>query len=338
MLAEKRINSRHASNNMLSGNTISRQASSSELNSLSLSTNTITSSPEKNKHSKAAQKAARSKRCKSLLMLSSPFSSSATSSMKMSLLSLLHPNQNQHNSLELCPNKQQHHHLNHLIQHNRNSSSSTDEENFSSQSDHNLQESISCSPAINSPNLKFKDNNTLQQTTTNIRNKCVKMKLFEQPLDKLFSPKAMKQLNNLINAHHSPSFESTLNKRKRTTSTSAACLRKFSIDLNNNSSNSNSYSSPSANNSLTQVQREQLLYSVIPEPIKNLLNELYLRGPSTVGIFRKSPNAKHCKELRQKLESDSLSSIRHFQVTVIASVFKVSTILLNGSERGSTFR
>lgn len=319
---------------MLSGTTICRQASSSELASLSLST-TLTSSPEKNKHSKAAQKAARSKRCKSLLMLSSPFSSSTTSSMKMSLLSLLHPNQNQHDSLhDLCLNKQQQHgrldHHNQNNNNNNNSSSSTDEENYSTQSDYNLQESISCSPAINSSNFKLR-NNTQQQTTT--RHKCVKMKLFEQPLDKLFSPKAMKQLNNLINAHYSPSFDSTLNKRKRSTSTSTACLRKFSIDLNNNTNNN----SPSSTNSFTQAQRQQLLHSVIPEPIKNLLNELYIRGPSTVGIFRKSPNAKHCRELRQKLEADSLSSIKHFQVTVIASVFKVSTILLNGSERDCAF-
>lgn len=64
--------------------------------------------------------------------------------------------------------------------------------------------------------------------------------------------------------------------------------------------------------------------AALPEPIKSLLNELYLRGPATVGIFRKSPNAKDCRELRQKLETDCRSSIEQFQVNVIASVFKVS--------------
>lgn len=69
------------------------------------------------------------------------------------------------------------------------------------------------------------------------------------------------------------------------------------------------------------------MLNVLPEPIKRLLAELYARGPSTVGIFRKSPNAKHCKELRQKLEtSDGHSSIEQFQVNVIASVFKVGSL------------
>lgn len=102
----------------------------------------------------------------------------------------------------------------------------------------------------------------------------------------------------------------------------------------------------------------QLMLRCLPEPIECLLRELYLRGPSTLGIFRKSPNAKHCKELRQKLEqlqqqqqqasstaqqtnaatttttaatttgqsSPYAAAIEQFQVNVIASVFKVSTI------------
>lgn len=142
------------------------------------------------------------------------------------------------------------------------------------------------------------------------RVKCIKMKLFEQPLEKLFNPRAMKQLHSAIEQPGSA-------KPKR--SASVACLRKFSLDANNNR---NSYSPQVC---LSQRQRQQLMLAVLPQPIRNLLHELYHRGPSTVGIFRKSPNAKHCKELRQKLESDSQSSIEQFQVTVIASVFKVST-------------
>lgn len=71
-------------------------------------------------------------------------------------------------------------------------------------------------------------------------------------------------------------------------------------------------------------RRRQLELATIPEPIRNLLAQINSRGPSTVGIFRKSPSAKHCKELRHKLETDSQSTIEDFQVTVIASVFKVS--------------
>jgi len=51
-----------------------------------------------------------------------------------------------------------------------------------------------------------------------------------------------------------------------------------------------------------QERCRQLLLASLPAPIKHLLIELYRKGPSTVGIFRKSPNAKHCRELRAKLE------------------------------------
>lgn len=69
-------------------------------------------------------------------------------------------------------------------------------------------------------------------------------------------------------------------------------------------------------------QQQQVIQILDTEPIIRLLRELYLRGPNTVGIFRKSPSAKHCRELRQKLEADGRSSIDEFQVTVIASVLK----------------
>lgn len=185
------------------------------------------------------------------------------------------------------------------------------------------------------------------------------MKLFEQPLDKLFSPKAMKQLNQAIklanyssNNEHQPHgqahtsksklpYSSTFkqNKKQHKRSPSSAYLWKFFLDANNNSNNVNNINrtcndvvattptGAKANSSSDEAQnklRNQLMLAVLPEPIRNLLNELYLRAPTTVGIFRKSPNAKHCRELRLKLEADSKSSIEHFQVTVIASVFKVS--------------
>ena len=62
----------------------------------------------------------------------------------------------------------------------------------------------------------------------------------------------------------------------------------------------------------------------LPAPVHNLLAELHARGPTTVGIFRKSPNAKQCKELRHKLETDFTTQVDNFPVTVVASVFKVS--------------
>lgn len=249
----------------------------------------------------AALKTTRAKRCRSLLTLSSPFSSSATSSMKSSLMSLLHPNQQQQqqsaHELDLC-----------------RSLRPLDVERPAGEPVGQA-DGLSCAPAAGSA----KQQQQQQQTP---RSRCVKMKLFEQPLDKLFSPKAMKQLNSAIN---SPPEQ--VGKRKRTSA--AACLRKLSLDTNNNSSNSNNCQAAN----LSQAQRQQLMLNVLPEPIRNLLNQLYLRGPTTVGIFRKSPNAKHCKELRQKLETDSQSSIEQFQVTVIASVFKVSTRLRDDDDQ-----
>ncbi|XP_038604481.1 rho GTPase-activating protein 20-like isoform X2 [Tachyglossus aculeatus] len=41
----------------------------------------------------------------------------------------------------------------------------------------------------------------------------------------------------------------------------------------------------------------------LPKPILDLLLLLYQRGPSTQGIFRRSANAKSCKELKEKLNS-----------------------------------
>lgn len=214
-------------------------------------------------------------------------------------------------------------------------------------------------------------------------------KLFEQPLEKLFNPKAIKQFNETIAASNlrSPpalcqslsapltsstltwaklSKENSASKRKR----AAARLRRFTIDANNNTpaaslittitsaplasavlsphltgsshnlattgcqplatadatrATSGHDSAFSGHSIISQGPHERLigadpsaddheqscrllLLNVLPEPIRCLLQEIYLRGPATVGIFRKSPNAKHCKELKQKLETVSLSS------------------------------
>lgn len=223
----------------------------------------------------SCKKALRSKRCKSLLLLSSPFSGSSSLNVKSSLLSLL--------SVQPAPDPQ-------------------------------LIGSFNCQP------LESKQ-------SPGKRTKCVKMKLFEQPLERLFSPKAMKQLNQAIQKQvderrtkeqhqqqqHRLSIGTVCKRRQRlrqTLSSPASLIREFSL-------------TEDANNNLN----EQLMLNCLPEPIRNLLGELNSRGPTTVGIFRKSPSAKHCKELRQKLEMDSQSCVGHFQVSVIASVFKVSTEL-----------
>lgn len=58
-----------------------------------------------------------------------------------------------------------------------------------------------------------------------------------------------------------------------------------------------------------------------------MLRQLYLKGPFTVGIFRKSANARICRELQVKLEANPLASLEDVSVVVVGSVFKVSQIV-----------
>lgn len=130
-------------------------------------------------------------------------------------------------------------------------------------------------------------------------------------------------LDNSFDSDKPPSVKcysiSTLNLNQLNESTSSSI-----INYNNGHQCRKIVKSASQRNSRSETQRYKLLHSILPKPIKNLLNELYSRAPTTVGIFRKSPNARQCKELRHKLETDSTSPIGDFHVTVIASVFKVS--------------
>ncbi|XP_025097224.1 rho GTPase-activating protein 20-like isoform X3 [Pomacea canaliculata] len=41
-----------------------------------------------------------------------------------------------------------------------------------------------------------------------------------------------------------------------------------------------------------------------PKPIVDLLTVLFREGPETVGILRKSPNIKMCREIREKLDQE----------------------------------
>lgn len=161
-----------------------------------------------------------------------------------------------------------------------------------------------------------------------------KTKLFEQPLDKLLSPKSVKQLNEAIRKQNNK--QSTNNSTGTNTQATRSYQRLNNhhyhvnnnklVELLNNNSTYNNNNSDIIRDPDEDERCRLLMLNVLPEPIKRLLAELYARGPGTIGIFRKSPNAKHCKELRQKLEtSDGLNSIEQFQVNVIASVFKVST-------------
>lgn len=61
----------------------------------------------------------------------------------------------------------------------------------------------------------------------------------------------------------------------------------------------------------------------LPTPIVNMLNRLYFEGPFTVGIFRKSANARVCREIEAKLEVDPSFPLTDVNIVVVGSVFKV---------------
>uniref|UniRef100_A0A3Q4GZV9 Rho GTPase-activating protein 20 n=1 Tax=Neolamprologus brichardi TaxID=32507 RepID=A0A3Q4GZV9_NEOBR len=61
----------------------------------------------------------------------------------------------------------------------------------------------------------------------------------------------------------------------------------------------------------------------LPKPVMDMLAFLYLEGPYTRGIFRRSAGAKACRELRDRLDSGSEDAeITHQSVFVIAAVLK----------------
>ncbi|XP_007903796.2 rho GTPase-activating protein 20 isoform X1 [Callorhinchus milii] len=60
----------------------------------------------------------------------------------------------------------------------------------------------------------------------------------------------------------------------------------------------------------------------LPKPIMDMLSFLFHEGPFTRGIFRRSANAKACKELKEKLNSGTGVHLASESVFVTAAVFK----------------
>ncbi|XP_053161175.1 rho GTPase-activating protein 20 isoform X4 [Hemicordylus capensis] len=60
----------------------------------------------------------------------------------------------------------------------------------------------------------------------------------------------------------------------------------------------------------------------LPKPVLDMLFFLYQEGPFTRGIFRRSANAKSCRELREKLDSGADVHLLCESIFVTASVFK----------------
>jgi len=60
----------------------------------------------------------------------------------------------------------------------------------------------------------------------------------------------------------------------------------------------------------------------LPTPVEDMLSELFRRGPSTDGIFRKSALMKTVKQIRQDLEDGKSVNFEDKSVIVIATIFK----------------
>ncbi|KAJ7411892.1 hypothetical protein BTVI_48255 [Pitangus sulphuratus] len=66
---------------------------------------------------------------------------------------------------------------------------------------------------------------------------------------------------------------------------------------------------------------------ILPKPIMDMLLLLYHEGPSTRGIFRRSANAKTCKELKEKLNSGDDVQVDGESVFVAAAVITVALLV-----------
>ena len=60
----------------------------------------------------------------------------------------------------------------------------------------------------------------------------------------------------------------------------------------------------------------------IPQPILEMLLELRAKGPHTVGIFRKSANARQVREIRERIDSGLRMDWTSVNTVVTAVVFK----------------
>lgn len=60
----------------------------------------------------------------------------------------------------------------------------------------------------------------------------------------------------------------------------------------------------------------------LPKPVMALLRQLFLRGPFTYGIFRKSGNVRSKRELQARLEEDPDFNLSDMPIHVVAAVFK----------------
>ncbi|XP_071440118.1 uncharacterized protein [Hetaerina americana] len=70
------------------------------------------------------------------------------------------------------------------------------------------------------------------------------------------------------------------------------------------------------------VPLNRVIDNQIPKPVKGMLMQVFLKGPSTQGIFRKSANARLVRELREKLDSGKDVDLDHIPVLTTAALLK----------------
>lgn len=60
----------------------------------------------------------------------------------------------------------------------------------------------------------------------------------------------------------------------------------------------------------------------IPRPVMAMLQQVFIKGPFTQGIFRKSANARLVRELREQLDSGQELALEHIPVLAVAALLK----------------
>ncbi|XP_076307680.1 uncharacterized protein LOC143223500 isoform X2 [Tachypleus tridentatus] len=94
--------------------------------------------------------------------------------------------------------------------------------------------------------------------------------------------------------------------------------RHFNKQENNNGDVTSSPISSTFVKSFSKLWSDESL----PRPVLAILNQLFQRGPFTVGIFRKSANTRMCRELKEKLEANPNFDFKDVPVSVLAALFK----------------
>ena len=60
----------------------------------------------------------------------------------------------------------------------------------------------------------------------------------------------------------------------------------------------------------------------VPRPVMDMLSQLFLKGPFTHGIFRKSANARQVRELHDRLDSEPDVELDDVPIFTVAALFK----------------